>query len=71
MTDPTSEKEARRRIIKRLIAGGGITATAHLLPDKWSKPVIESVVLPAHAQSSPSDDDDDDDDPVNSTTFGP
>ena len=44
---------ARRRILKTLLAGGGVIAGAKALPEKWAKPVVESVVLPAHAQGSP------------------
>ena len=28
-------------------------ATGHVMPDKWAKPVVESVILPSHAQVSP------------------
>lgn len=55
----TSEKDknaARRRILKRLVAGGGIVATGKMMPDGWNKPVVESVILPAHAQTSPDGD---------------
>lgn len=55
MVGENSKQAARRTIIKRLIAGGGITATAHLLPEKWTAPVIESVILPAHAEISRRD----------------
>jgi len=37
----------RRQALKAItVAGGGIVAT------KWSKPVVQSVVMPAHAQTS-------------------
>ena len=52
MTDSKSAA-ARRRILKTLLAGGGVIAGAKALPEKWAKPVVESVVLPAHAQGSP------------------
>ena len=29
------------------------TAAAALLPHSWIKPVVETVIVPAHAQSSP------------------
>jgi hypothetical protein len=42
----------RRELLKVLVAaGGGITAAA-FLPAKWVKPVVQSGVLPVHAQTS-------------------
>jgi hypothetical protein len=39
--------EARRGVVKGMALGlGGITLT------QWSKPVVESVILPAHAQTT-------------------
>jgi len=52
MNDQTKQSDSRRKIIKRLLAGGGVVATGQLIPDKWAKPVVESVLLPAHATSS-------------------
>lgn len=40
----------RRKAIK------GLAATAPVL---WAKPIVDSVMLPVHAQTSPDDDDDD------------
>ena len=42
--------EGRRLLLKSLAAGG---AAAAFLPDKWSKPVIDRILVPAHAQGSP------------------
>lgn len=47
-----TKETARRRILKRLVAGGGIVATGRIMPDDWHKPVVESVILPAHAQTT-------------------
>lgn len=47
-------KNARRNLLKSLVAGGGVLATGKLLPESWFRPVVKSVVLPAHAQVSPS-----------------
>lgn len=51
----TNKEAARRRVLKRLVAGGGFVATGKMMPDDWQKPVIESVILPVHAQMSPED----------------
>jgi hypothetical protein len=50
----SSEKNtsSRRRLLKKLAIGGGVVTTASSLPEKWKKPVIESVITPAHAQTS-------------------
>lgn len=40
----------RRRLLQKLVASGAVAA---VLPSKWTKPIVESVVVPAHAQASP------------------
>lgn len=42
---------ARRTALKKILAGGGVAA-AGSLPAKWTKPVVDAVVLPAHAVAS-------------------
>lgn len=44
--------QSRRRLIKALASGGAIVAAGNL-PSHWSKPVVDAVMLPAHAQTSP------------------
>jgi hypothetical protein len=42
----------RRTLLKALLAaGGGLTASA-FLPAQWTKPLVKTGVLPAHAQTS-------------------
>lgn len=41
----------RRRTLKSIVAGGAAT-TVWTLPEKWMRPVTESVMLPVHAQVS-------------------
>ena len=43
----------RRKLLKSLTLGGAATVTAKSLPGEWKKPVIDTVLLPAHAQTSP------------------
>ena len=45
-----AEKE-RRKVLKSTLAGGAVI-TASIAPEKWTKPVLSSVVLPAHATTS-------------------
>lgn len=46
---------SRRRTLLAAIATGGAVASSEL-PGRWSRPLIDSVMLPAHAQTSPTDD---------------
>lgn len=42
----------RRTALKSLVAGAGVTAAA-ALPGRWTKPVVDRVLVPAHAATSP------------------
>ena len=53
MTDKKSN-ESRRQLLKSIAAGSGAVIAGKNLPEKWTKPVVDSVMLPAHAQTSPS-----------------
>jgi hypothetical protein len=44
--------EKRRKALKTILAGSGTAITAASLKDQWARPVVETVVLPAHAQAS-------------------
>lgn len=48
ITDSTSKESGRRK----LLIAGGVVASSALVPEKWSKPVVDTVLLPAHAQTS-------------------
>lgn len=39
----------RRQVIVTI---GGV-ATVLMLPNSWTKPILQSVIVPAHAQASP------------------
>ena len=44
---------SRRDFVKKIAAGGVVAAGAsQVLPRKWIKPVVDSVVIPVHAQST-------------------
>lgn len=58
-------KDKRRKVLKSIVAGGGIV-TAASTTDKWTEPVIKSLVLPAHAQTSDVSDTD-----ASATTMAP
>ncbi len=42
-------KSAKRR---KMLVGGGVMGAGALLPEAWKGPVFNSIVLPAHAQTS-------------------
>jgi len=62
MTDKRSS-ESRRKLLKSIAAGSGAIVAGKSLPESWSRPVVDSVMLPAHAQTSPPP-------PVEEPTFG-
>lgn len=43
----------RRRMVKLIGAGGLGLASLEALPRRWTKPVVDSVILPVHAQATP------------------
>jgi hypothetical protein len=49
--DNNIKEEERRKILKSTLAGGAIV-TANIMPDDWTEPVLDSIILPAHAQTS-------------------
>jgi len=48
----TTKETSRRKLLKATAAGGGVAIGLNRLPDEWGKPVIDTVVLPAHAVTS-------------------
>lgn len=51
---PKQEKETKAsdKTRRKVLKTGGFVISAGAVVDKWAKPVVESVLLPAHAQSS-------------------
>ena len=47
--------KSRRKLLKSIAAGSGAIVAGKSLPESWSKPVVDSVMLPAHAQTSPGE----------------
>lgn len=49
--DPEQEQlKNHRTALKAALAGG--TMAALLVPGNWMKPVVESIIVPAHARTS-------------------
>ena len=52
MSDKNNSTQLGRRRVLKSVAVGGTVATAATLPAKWTAPVVDMVVTPAHAQTS-------------------
>jgi hypothetical protein len=52
LPDNDERKPSRRRILQILGAGGAGVAIG--LPARWTRPIVEAIVVPAHAAASPS-----------------
>jgi len=46
-----SVNSSRRKALKKIAAGGAVAGLL-ALSGKWSKPVVDSIILPAHAQAT-------------------
>ncbi len=47
-----TSRHSRRNLLKSIAAGSGAIAAGKNLPDSWARPVVDAVLLPAHAQTS-------------------
>ncbi len=47
--------DSRRKLLKSIAAGSGAVVAGKSLPESWSKPVVDSVMLPAHAETTEAD----------------
>lgn len=47
-----SARPARRRLLTAFAVATAAECHSLLLPERWSRPLVESVILPAHAQMS-------------------
>ena len=62
--DESEEIKSRREALGKILIGGGVVASASFLPEKWVKPVVDFIEVPAHALTSPID-------PTSAPTIGP
>jgi len=44
--------QSRRKLLKSIAAGSGAIVAGKSLPEIWSRPVVDSILLPAHALTS-------------------
>lgn len=58
--DTIKSTQNRRKVIKSVAAIGGGVAIGKSFPDKWHRPFVDAVLLPAHAQTSDNGGDEDD-----------
>jgi len=54
MADKKSN-DSRRKLLKSIAAGSGAVIAGKSLPESWSKPVVDTVMLPAHAATTAAD----------------
>jgi hypothetical protein len=50
---PNETRKTRRAVTKSLVASGGAIILGKSIPQSWISPVVDAVVLPVHAQTSP------------------
>ncbi len=53
MTENNAPFPARRRFLNKATYGACTTTALVSVPELWVRPVVQSVILPAHAESSP------------------
>ena len=53
MSDKKAEN-SRRKLLKTAVVGGGVLGASKAMPEKWSKPVVDSVLIPTHAATTGS-----------------
>ena len=48
----TDTRHSRRKLLKTIATGSGAVAAGKSLPESWSRPVVDAVMLPAHAETT-------------------
>lgn len=54
MKEEEKTTNSRRRLLKTALVGSGAVIAGKSLPENWSRPVVDAISLPAHAQTSPT-----------------
>lgn len=52
ITSNEDQIKSRRKALKSMLAASGVVAGSQALSSEWTRPLVESVVLPTHAQTS-------------------
>ena len=50
----TDRARSRRKLLKAVAAAGGGVVAARSLPTRWTRPLVDAVIIPVHAQASGS-----------------
>ena len=45
----STDTKTRRELLRSLVAGSAVVGGNKLLPETWSKPLTDSILLPSHA----------------------
>ncbi len=52
MSKQKDTNSQRRKLLKTVAISGGVIGATQSMPEKWLKPVVDSVILPSHATTS-------------------
>ncbi len=61
--DSSKPRKERRRTLRTILAGGILVSGSQAVPRTWTKPMVESIILPVHAQTTEADNE-----PIDCTT---
>ena len=50
--DESTTSKDRRSVLKSVVAGSAVVTGSAALPEKWSKPLTNAVILPGHAETT-------------------
>jgi hypothetical protein len=51
-TIQTPDANGRRKVLQKILMGSGAVGVSAILPSKWTKPIIDTIIVPTHAQGS-------------------
>jgi hypothetical protein len=49
---PEEHSTGRRKALKKILVGTGVISGSAMLPSAWTKPIVDSIIVPAHAAVS-------------------